>query len=216
MALARESGRYIAVPRSALIDASLTRQNNLDQAVSCVYQNQYILMAGDRIYVLHGDKIYVPKGAVRSRLWYEAVILQGPIMSCLAVGPQGLSFGTAQGKLYAFYREEGQDVYLDDGQPISAYWTTPQMGGQSFDTYGELTHFYLEVGEEGANLRLTAYSGGVGRVLAHKVFSSCGVLHMKLRAGRHRRLSVRIEDVGTAAPFTLQKWLGLLEESAVK
>lgn len=115
----------IIVNRSYQVDAKLTAENNLKDAVACLWKGFYILSVNGNCYVLDSRQIVAAKsGEKNSR--YEAYFWNNVYANCFAVEGDVLWFGTKDGKIRRFKDEKiGYQCYSDDGQPIHAIWKTP-------------------------------------------------------------------------------------------
>ena len=110
------SERRIISGVSQRIDPKLCRQN-LSEAVAFTWNGMYYLAVGGQCYVADGRQM---ENGIPEWYYWENI----PAV-CFAEYQDALWFGTADGRLCMFCQSLDTDAYLDDGQPIHAYWTTP-------------------------------------------------------------------------------------------
>lgn len=110
--------------RSYQIDARLCAEENLKDAVGCVWKDFYIVAVNGNCYILDSRQIVAAKeGEKNSR--YEAYFWNNIPANCFAVKDGVLWFGTKYGKVCRFKDEKyGKHCYSDDGQAIYALWQT--------------------------------------------------------------------------------------------
>lgn len=108
--------------RSKFIDFALTREANLENAVSIEYNGCFILAVNGRAYILDGrqDKAYN-----QQEYGYECAHWTNIPATCFLQEGDTLYFGTSTGKLCQFNHDiVTMDRYSDDGGPINASWAT--------------------------------------------------------------------------------------------
>ena len=110
--------------RSYQVDAKLVKEDNLRDAVACVWKDFYLLSVNGNCYLLDSRQIVEAKnGEKNSR--YEAYFWNNVAAKCFAVEGDVLWFGTADGKVRRFKSEDmGKECYSDDGEAIYAVWKT--------------------------------------------------------------------------------------------
>jgi len=110
--------------RSYQIDARLTKEENLHNAVACVWKNFYILSVNGNCYLMDSRQI-VSAGDGEKNSHYECYFWDNVAANCFAVDREKLWFGTAEGKVCCFKDESyGMKCYSDDGMAIHALWQT--------------------------------------------------------------------------------------------
>ncbi|HIV67787.1 MAG TPA: hypothetical protein IAA32_02855 [Candidatus Butyricicoccus stercorigallinarum] len=103
---------------SQRIDARLCREALAD-AVSCVWEDKYYLAVGGHCYVADSRQT---ENSVPEWYYWDNI----PAVCFLADAADGrLWFGTADGRVCAFFLESDPNAYLDDGVPTRAHWATP-------------------------------------------------------------------------------------------
>jgi len=110
--------------RSYQVDARLTKEKNLENAVACVWKDFYILSVNGNCYVMDSRQVVAARdGEKNSR--YECYFWNNVAANCFAVDGDRLWFGTSDGRVCCFKDEsDGKLCYSDDGQPIYAVWQT--------------------------------------------------------------------------------------------
>ncbi len=119
------TSQKVIANRSYQIDARLTKEKNLHNAVACVWKNFYVLSVNGNCYLLDSRQI-VPAQSGEKNSRYEAYFWNNIDANCFAVEKDVLWFGTKDGKV-RFFKDEsfGTGCYSDDGQAIHAVWKTP-------------------------------------------------------------------------------------------
>lgn len=128
--------------RSYFVNTELTKENGLDEAVSVVWNGYYILCINNKCFVADsrhrsaktdGGASYSESGSY-VQYGYEWYYWTNIPARVFFEQDGSLFFGTADGKICRFNTDRGKmNKYNDDGQPITAIWST-QM-----DNYGTIT-----------------------------------------------------------------------------
>lgn len=111
--------------RSYYVDARLTREAGLENAVCAVWNGYYILCVDARCYVLDGrqNKAYKPQSY--GDFVYECYYWEGVPAVCFLEADGNLYFGTSDGRICRFNTDrEDTARYTDDGAAIVARWAT--------------------------------------------------------------------------------------------
>lgn len=115
----------IIVNRSYQVDAKLTAENNLEDAVACVWKDFYILSVNGNCYLLDSRQVVQAKSGEKNAR-YEAYFWNNVHANCFAVKADELWFGTKDGHIRKFKNDlSDMECYSDDGEAITAYWQTP-------------------------------------------------------------------------------------------
>ncbi|MBQ5326959.1 MAG: hypothetical protein J6K80_07125, partial [Oscillospiraceae bacterium] len=119
------TSQKMIVNRSYQIDAKLTREENLENAVACVWKDFYIVSVNGNCYLLDTRQLVMAdSGEKNSR--YEAYFWDNVAANCFAVDNSVLWFGTKDGFVRRFKAETmGKECYSDDGRAIYSVWKTP-------------------------------------------------------------------------------------------
>jgi len=138
------TGEKYSQNRSFYLDGQLRKEPNMDKALATVYDNQYILALNDKLYILDGlQATRTDKSEPYATRQYAGFVCTDVPATALWTD-DGLCFGTADGKVCRFYKdEEALGSYNDDGKPIYACWETPDLDGSLF--YKNKTFRYFAV-----------------------------------------------------------------------
>ncbi len=118
--------------RSYYLNGLLLKQD-LSQAVATVYDRFYMLAAGDYLFALDGTQISTEENMPYSSRQYAGFYRTNVKARCIANINGVLTFGTEDGAVREFYTDYTDGAnFNDDGQPIMAKWTTPEISGKNF------------------------------------------------------------------------------------
>lgn len=106
--------------RSRFVNARLTKEPNLENAVCAAWNGWYILCVNGHCYVADSNQ-RTAQGDTWGYEWYYWDNI--PAVCMREVGGT-LYFGTEDGRLCAFKSGSTMQKYNDDGKPIEAVWTT--------------------------------------------------------------------------------------------
>ncbi|MBR2927557.1 MAG: hypothetical protein IKC24_00160 [Oscillospiraceae bacterium] len=114
--------------RSYRVDPKL-REENLSEAVCCSYDGCFLVFVGGRVYILDGkqQKSYPSRNdtAFLYECFYWEHVPARVVMNLIDNGGEALYFGTEDGRICRFNTDrEGMERYNDDGEAISAVWST--------------------------------------------------------------------------------------------
>ena len=125
-------GERFSQLRSYYLNGLLLKQD-LKEAVCCVYDRFYMLSAGGYLFALDGTQSVVEKNMPYSGRQYEGFYRTGVDARCMTVADGSLTFGTEDGKVRQFYTDYSlPSNFNDDGRPIKAHWSTPELSGDKF------------------------------------------------------------------------------------
>ena len=105
---------------SDAIVPKLSQETDLQSACAVVFEGKYYLAVNGHIYVADGS-LTEENGDPAWFFWVNVPA------QCLAVLNGHLWFGTADGRLCRFAKNEEEHAYLDDTAAIAAYWRTPTL-----------------------------------------------------------------------------------------
>ena len=111
--------------RSVRVDAQLTKEPNLENAVTVEWNGYWILCVNNNCYILDGNqnKDYLPNSY--GDYVYECYFWQNIPAVCFLERGGNLYFGTGTGKVCMFNSDrDNMSRFSDDGQPIVAEWAT--------------------------------------------------------------------------------------------
>lgn len=109
--------------RSYFVDAKLTKEPNLGDAIAAVWKGYYVLCVDGRCYILDGNQNKAYKPQSYGEYVYECYYWDNIPAQCFMVWQGHLFFGTDDGKICRFSDDrETMDRYSDDGEAIVAEW----------------------------------------------------------------------------------------------
>lgn len=121
--------------RSYYINRALCAEQELPNASAAFFDRFVAVAVGGKLYLLDTVSKDYQKNAPYSEFQYECFVCTGIDASCLFTAGGALCFGTPKGELMRFYSDpESPASYNDCGEPVRAYWTTPDLSGDSFYT----------------------------------------------------------------------------------
>lgn len=118
---------YYIRNRSVLINNRLTSEKGLENAISVVMKNKLYLFVNGCVYVAD-ERLKQKTGHDGEQYeWHRWTNI--PAAAAIAWGER-LWFGDSDGNVYRFMtaEDDGEDIYRDLDNPVSAYWTTPFLG----------------------------------------------------------------------------------------
>ena len=119
------TSQKMLVNRSYQVDAKLTEEACLENAVACLWKDFYIISVNGNCYLLDSRQIVSAKTNEKSSR-YEAYFWNNVYANCFAVDRDVLWFGTKDGFVCRFKTQtNGKECYSDDGKAICAVWKTP-------------------------------------------------------------------------------------------
>ena len=139
------TGEKYTQNRSFYLNGALTKEPNLENAVSTVFDDQYILAINNKLYILDGLQ---PTRTDRSepyatRQYAGFYCTNVPAVSIWSDN-QALWIGTSDGKVCRFATDiEDLESYNDNGKEIYCCWETPDLDGNLF--YKNKTFRYFAI-----------------------------------------------------------------------
>lgn len=125
-------GERFAQLRSYYLNGLLLKLD-LSTAVSTTFDRFYMLAVGGYLFALDGTQASVEKNMPYSNRQYEGFYRTNVPARVLANIGGVLTFGTEDGRMCQFYTDYGAIAnFNDDGVPIYAKWTTPELYGNNF------------------------------------------------------------------------------------
>lgn len=109
--------------RSYYVNAKLTKEPEMAEAVSCVWNGYYCLFVNGHVYLADSKQRNQNQSNSFGYEWYYWTNVPARAV-CEYEGT--LYFGTNDGEVYAFKKEDNyfMEAYSDAGEAIEAYWTT--------------------------------------------------------------------------------------------
>lgn len=121
--------------RSGLVDPKLTAESGLEEAVSCVWGDWFVIAVNGNCYVAD-SKQQSYKGSIADNFMYEWYYWNNIPARVLFEYDNTLYFGTADGKLCRFNDDiENMTKFSDDGEAIVAEWATKADDDGDFMRY---------------------------------------------------------------------------------
>lgn len=144
------TGEKYAQNRSFYINGKLLEEPNLEDAIACTFNDMYWLVVNGHAYILDGlQSVMTDKSMPYATRQYCAFYRTNVPATTMWVKDNELYFGTDDGKVCRFFTDkESLLSYADDGEPIDAYWETPDLVGKLF--YKNKTLRYLAIGIDSA------------------------------------------------------------------
>lgn len=139
------TGEKYGQNRSFFLNGKLLDENNLDEAYCVNFDNYYMLAINSHLYLLDGlQPTSTDKSLPYATRQYVGFYCDNIPAYTLWVDEDRLWFGTTDGRVCVFHKDSSAlESYNDNGQPISAWWETPELDGQLF--YKNKTFRYLAV-----------------------------------------------------------------------
>lgn len=113
--------------RSYYINGKLLYENNLKNAIGVEFNGKYYLAINGNVYVCDTRYKTYEKDSRTSGYQYEWYFLNNIPAIVWLVWNNELYFGTQEGKVCKFKKNEDVDVYKDDNVNVKAYWKTPML-----------------------------------------------------------------------------------------
>lgn len=160
--------------RSFFVDAKLTKESDLENAVACEWNGFFIVCINGNAYVLDSkNKSYKERTATAYDYNYECYYWTNIPAICLLSVKGELYFGTEDGRICKFNTDiNNLTKYNDDGQPIVACWSTTNDDDNA-------PHLYKSMTKKGCLVTLKPFARSSGTIYVAKD----GNLRQKLRSG---------------------------------
>lgn len=133
---------------SSTINTKLTKESNLSNACSIVYNDKYYLFVNGNVYIADARMRYTDS---LSNVQYEWQYWTNINADSVAVFGDYLIFGY-YGKIYRFKLKTEAGAYLDtiddESTGIEAYWTTPALYFDNIAVRKNIDHIYMFVQED--------------------------------------------------------------------
>lgn len=136
--------------RSFYLNGRLLKEQHLERAYACVYNDNYILCINDECYILDGlQATQTDRGDPYSTRQYAGFYRTNVPANIMWEKDGALWFGTNNGRICKFATDpESPNSYADDNEKIECIWETPDIDGELF--YKNKTLRYLAVRIEAA------------------------------------------------------------------
>lgn len=187
------TGEKYAQNRSYFLDKKLLSEHNLNKAIGMTWKDYYVLCVNNRFYILDGlQPIRSDNASPYALRQYASFYFElgglrkGEYVSCIWNMYGYFYFGTTDGDIYRFYKNEKDPAsYVDGTDPIPAWWTTPDIAGKLF--YKNKTFRYVALTvmpSKDSSIKIEAEKHGVWEEVKDdhvsiKVFSFIGLTFKK-------------------------------------
>lgn len=166
------TGEKYGQNRSYYLNRKLLQEHNLAEAIAVIYKDYYVVILGDRCYILDGLQPLRPdKSEPYSTRQYAGFYFelglhapqQNEKITSAWIMYGRLYFGTTRGYVYRFYTDENDTrSYSDDGRIIKAVWQTPDIAGRLFYKNKTFRYVALKVTPaRSSSVKIEGQKGGV-------------------------------------------------------
>ena len=126
------NARLYAQRRSFYLDGRLLKESDLQNAVSIVWKDFYLLAINGTVYILDTLQRDLSDVARGSQYQYEGYIWTGIPVRCW-YADEDLWFGDDAGNIYRFFNDKyASGSYTDNGEPITATWDFMHIGSNFY------------------------------------------------------------------------------------
>lgn len=131
--------------RSFYLNGQLTEEIGMKDAFAIIHNDMYWLFLNNKVYVLDGlQAVQGNRNEPYSTRQYVGFLLTNLPVYVAWENNDELWFGTTDGKVCKFYsNKEALESYNDNGEPIEAWWETPDLDGDLF--YKNKTFRYMAI-----------------------------------------------------------------------
>lgn len=210
-------------------------QFDMREAVAVTWDNFYILAVNGKLYALDGLQVERDKNMPYSTRQYIGYIRGNVNARVLYTEDDKLCFGTPLGEIREFYTNyTSLYSFNDDGDPIHAYWDTPEFTGADFHNSKKVKKIALLLGAALATgARIWAFYEGEKELAADydgtaRYFSYANVLYSKFsyktdrtpqeiidkyKSPKVKKIRFRFENEIKNEPFSLYQFISEFIES---
>ena len=141
------TGEKYAQDRSFFLNGALLKEENLQDAYACVFNDMYWLCLNDKAYILDGlQSIRTDRSDPYATRQYAGFYRENLPARVMWEDGGRLFFGTEDGKVCRFFNDKyANSSYNDNGEPIIASWETPDINGQVFFKNKTLRHIAIKL-----------------------------------------------------------------------
>ena len=220
------TGEKYSQNRSFYINGALLKENGLEDSCAVTFKDMFFLFVNSKVYVLDGlQSLPRDKGEPYATRQYVCFYLTDIPATIAWVKNQTLYFGTTNGKVCSFYKDEtALASYNDNGAAINAWWETADLDGKLF--YKNKAFRYIAVRLMSviySTVTLSARRRGIWskiktKTFSNRVFSFSGlifsqftfnndssdpVMSAKMRVKKIDKARFKIENCNLNQPFGL-------------
>ena len=120
--------------RSYFVDGKLLKETGLENAVSCVWKNKYILSVNGNCYILDGGQPLSYREGSNNDYVYECLYWDNINATAFMVEGELLYFGTQDGSIYLF----DENIYTDEGTGVECIVATKLDDDGDFMAYKKM------------------------------------------------------------------------------
>lgn len=164
------TGEKYSQNRSFYLNGKLLKENGLEKAFACVYNDMYWLCVNGVVYILDGiQPLPTDEQMPYATRQYVGFYRTNIPATCMWKQENELYFGTADGKVCKFYTDvESLQSYQDDGVAITSTWETPDLDGRLFYKNKSFRHIAVRLQSAIAtSIKIYAQKKGLWSLLKH-------------------------------------------------
>ena len=223
------TGEKYSQNRSFYLDGYLTEEEHLENAVSTVFNDQYILAINNKFYILDGlQATRTDKSEPYATRQYVGFYCTNIPATSIWTDEQALWIGTHDGRVCRFATDiEDLESYNDDGDPIYCCWETPDLSGKLFYKNKTFRYFAIRM-MKAIKTSVKLYSQKLGTWSFIKEDTRTGlafdfetidferfsfstdrsekVVHTKVRVKKVDKARFKVENEALNEPFGLFDW----------
>lgn len=141
------TGEKYAQDRSFFLNGALLKEENLQDAYACVFNDMYWLCINGKAYILDGlQSMRTDRSDPYATRQYAGFYRENLPARVMWEDGGRLFFGTEDGKVCRFFNNKyANSSYNDNGEPIVASWETPDIIGQVFFKNKTLRHIAIKL-----------------------------------------------------------------------
>jgi hypothetical protein len=202
--------------RGDRVNKKLLAEANLQNAVSAVYGDYYMLFINGNVYVLDRLQRQYEPNAATSEFQYSGYYWNNIQANCM-FADDILHFGTTTGKVYRFYTADEAASYNDKGEAISAVWEFPQFVGNLFWRNKSFKRIFLKLKEAtSTGAAIDVQVGGIWQTIMED-YTSTGYLDFedKLRINNVDKIAFRVRNDMLNQPFGIDSFGFIFAEKGI-
>ena len=218
------TGEKYSQNRSFYINGALLKEKGLEDAYAVTFNDMFLLFINSNVYVLDGlQALPRDKGEPYATRQYVCFYLTNIPAAIAWVQGETLFFGTTNGKICSFYKDETAPTsYNDNNAAIESWWETADLDGALFyknkafryiavrllsAIYSTVTLYacrrgiWSKIKTKTFSNRVFSFSGLVFSLLTFNNDASDPVMSSKLRVKKIDKARFKIENNNLNQPF---------------
>lgn len=159
---ANHTSEKVVKNRSGFINPRLIKETQLDDAVSCIWKDYFMVFVGGRVYILDGKQR--SKENDTGTYWYESYYWDNVPATCVMSYDNEIYFSGVVGGNNAvckFYTADAKASRNDNGSAITARWATP-------DDFDNGAQYYKTLQKKGTMCTVKPYSSSLVNIYLRK------------------------------------------------